>query len=167
MRNFLSYFIIASVLFVSCKVRYSFTGGEIPSEAKTVSVSYFQNNAPLAGPNVPQQFTEALKDLFIAQTKLNLVKDNGDLRFEGAITGYDVRPVALQGNDAAALNRLTLSVNVRYINSFDDMKNFEQNFSRFVDFPSTTDIASNEESLIGEINKQLVQDIYDRSFGNW
>ncbi|MFN3343281.1 MAG: LPS assembly lipoprotein LptE, partial [Flavobacteriales bacterium] len=97
----------------------------------------------------------------------NLVKDNGDIRFEGAITGYDVRPVALQGNDAAALNRLTLSVNVRYINSFDDKKNFEQNFSRFVDFPSTTDIASNEESLIGEINKQLVQDIYDRSFGNW
>jgi hypothetical protein len=153
--------------FYSCKVRYSFTGGEIPPEAKTVSVSYFQNNAPLAGPNVSQQFTEALKDLFIAQTKLDLVRDNGDLRFEGSVTAYDVRPVALQGNDAAALNRLSMIVSVRYINTFDEKKNFEQNFSRFVDYPSTTDLASNEESLVGEINRQLVQDIYDRSFGNW
>lgn len=151
----------------SCKVNYSFTGADIPADAKTVSVAFFQNNAPLAGPNVSQQFTEALKDLFIAQTRLDLVSSNGDLRFEGAITGYDVRPMAIQGNDAAALNRLSMSVMVRYTNTLDEKKNFEQSFSRFVDFPSTTDLSSNEESLVGEINQQLVQDIFDRSFGNW
>jgi len=151
----------------SCSVKYSFTGADIPQEAKTVSVAFFQNNAALAGPNVPQLFTESLKDIFISQTKLNLVRQNGDLQFEGAITGYDVRPMAIQGNDAAALNRLTMTVNVRYVNQFDSKKNFEQNFTRFVDFPSTTDLTSNEESLVGEVNRQLVQDIFDRSFGNW
>lgn len=164
MRIFLFILIIA---FQSCSVKYSFTGADIPQEAKTVSVAFFQNNAALAGPNVPQLFTESLKDIFISQTKLNLVRQNGDLQFEGAITGYDVRPMAIQGNDAAALNRLTMTVNVRYVNQFDSKKNFEQNFTRFVDFPSTTDLTSNEESLVGEVNRQLVQDIFDRSFGNW
>ncbi|MBX7093329.1 MAG: hypothetical protein K1X56_01295 [Flavobacteriales bacterium] len=164
MRIFLFILIIA---LESCSVKYSFTGADIPQEAKTVSVAFFQNNAALAGPNVPQLFTESLKDIFISQTKLNLVRQNGDLQFEGAITGYDVRPMAIQGNDAAALNRLTMTVNVRYVNQFDSKKNFEQNFTRFVDFPSTTDLTSNEESLVGEVNRQLVQDIFDRSFGNW
>lgn len=161
------YWFLFFLLLSACKVNYSFTGADIPSDAKTVSVAAFQNNAPLAGPNVSLLFTESLKDLFIAQTRLNLVKSEGDLHFEGAIVGYDVRPMAIQGNDAAALNRLTITVSVRYVNTLDEKKNFEQNFSRFVDFPSTTDLSSNEESLVGEVNKQLVQDIFDRSFGNW
>jgi hypothetical protein len=152
---------------MGCKVNYSFNGGSIPSEAKTVSVAFFTNTAPLAGPNVSQQFTESLKDLFIAQTKLGLVSSNGDLQFEGNITGYDVRPVNIQGNETAAMNRLSITVRVRYVNSFNEKDNFEQSFSRFVDFESSVDLSSNEESLVSEVNKQLVQDIYDRAFGNW
>jgi hypothetical protein len=143
------------------------TGGSIPPEAKTVSVSFFQNNAPLANPTISQSFTESLKDVFISQTRLNLVPLSGDLQFSGAITGYDIRPVAIQGNETAALNRLTVTVSVRYVNTLNEKQNFEQSFSRFVDFPSATELSSNEESLISEVNKQLIQDIYDRSFGNW
>lgn len=161
-------FLLISLLFLlSCKVNVTFTGADIPANAKTVSVLYFQNNAALAGPVVAQSMTEALKDIFISQTRLNLVASNGDLQYEGTITGYDVRPVAVQGNETAALNRLTITVRIKYVNTFDDKKNFEQNFSRFTDFSSSLDLASNEESLVGEVNKQLVQDIFDKSLGNW
>lgn len=155
------------LVLTSCKVQVSFTGIDIPEQAKTVSVSYFQNTASLAGPTVSQNFTESLKDVFISQTRLNLVNSSGDLHYEGSVTGYDIRPVALQGNETAALNRLTITVSVKYVNSFDEKKNFEQNFSRFVDFSSTLDLSSNEESLVSEVNKQLVQDVFDRSLGNW
>lgn len=152
---------------ISCKVQMSFSGIDVPAEAKTVSVSYFQNNASLAGPTVSQNFTESLKDIFISQTRLNLVSNNGDLHYEGTINSYDIRPVALQGNETAALNRLSIGVTVKYVNKFDEKKNFEQNFSRFVDYSSSLDLSSNEENLVNEVNKQLVQDIFDRSLGNW
>ncbi len=169
MRNPIRLLLFASLLLgvSSCKVQYTFTGADIPANANTVSVAFFQNNAPLANPNTGQQFTEALKDLFIAQTRLELAANNGDLRYEGSITGYDVRPVAIQGNETASLNRLTITVNVKYTNTLDEKKNFEQSFSRFADFPSSSDISSVEEGLITEIHKQLVQDVFDRSLGSW
>jgi len=160
-------YLFLSGLFISCKVKYSFTGADIPLEAKTVSVGFFQNNAPLANPTLSQTFTESLRDIFISQTKLNLVPVNADLQFEGSITGYDIRPVAIQANETASLNRLTITVSVQYKNSFDEKKNFDQNFTRFADYSSTEQLSSVEEGLISEINKQLVQDIFDRSFGNW
>lgn len=167
MNKFFGFFLVLLLITTSCKVQVSFTGIDVPADAKTVSVSYFQNNSSLAGPTVSQNFTESLKDIFISQTRLNLVNQNGDLHYEGSISSYDIRPMALQGNETAALNRLSIGVTVKYVNRLDEKKNFEQSFSRFVDFPSTLDLSSNEESLVSEVNKQLVQDIFDRSLGNW
>ena len=166
-RTLVILFLFLTGIFSSCKVKYSFTGADIPQEAKTVSVGFFQNNAPLANPTLSQTFTESLRDIFISQTKLSLVVINADLQFEGSITGYDVRPVAIQANETASLNRLTITVNVIYKNTFDEKKNFEQNFTRFADYSSAEQLSTVEEGLISEINKQLVQDIFDRSFGNW
>ena len=103
----------------------------------------------------------------LQQTRLDLLKKNGDLKFDGEIVGYDVQPIAVQGDETSALNRLTITVKVRYTNTFDRDKDFELNFSRFADYESTNDLASVEEALILEINDQLTQDIFDRSLGNW
>jgi hypothetical protein len=95
------------------------------------------------------------------------MKQNGDLQFEGAITDYNVAPVAIQSNDQAANNRLTITVNVKYTNKFDLTKNFEQSFSRFADFKANTSISSQEDVLLTEINRQLTEDIFNRAFNNW
>lgn len=155
------------LLLYSCKIRYSFTGADIPEEAKSVSVALFVNNAGLANPNLPMRITETLKDQILAQSKLYMVQSNGDLQFSGIITSYDIKPVAVQANDNAGLNRLTITVNVSYTNKFDEKKNFTQSFSRFSDYSSTQDLSSVEDNLITEINKMLVQDIFDRAFSNW
>ena len=101
----------------------------------------------------------------LQQTRLDLQKKNGDLKFEGEIIGYDVQPIAIQGDETSALNRLTMTVKVRYTNTFDREKDFVLNFSRFADYQSSNDLASVEETLIQEINDQLTQDIFDRSPG--
>lgn len=143
------------------------TGADIESEVQTVSVSFFQSNAALAHPNTGQLFTESLKDVMMNQTRLQLVADKGDIRYEGNITGYDVRPIAISGNETATLNRLTISVQVKYTNTKNEKKNFENTFTRFADFESTEQLSSIEENLIRQINDQLVQDIFDKSLSNW
>lgn len=148
-------------------MNYSFSGASIPPEAKTVSVQYFQNVASLAPPTLSQTFTEALRDKLSSQTRLALISKAGDLSFEGSITSYSATPIAIQSTDQAALNRLTITVNVKYICSFDEKKNFEQSFSRFADYSSTQSLAAVEDQLIREINEQLVQDIFNRALNNW
>jgi hypothetical protein len=149
-----------------CKSGYTFLGGSL-GDAKTVSIKVFPNNAPLIQPTLSQAFTEALRDLFISQARLNLVTEGGDFHFEGAITNYAVAPVAITGNQTAALNRLTISVNVRFTNKLDDTKSFDQTFSRFADWQSSIPLASVEQELISDINKQLVQDVFNKAVINW
>ena len=153
-------------LFQACGI-YSFTGASIPPQAKTISVQYFPNNSPTVVPMLSQLFTESLKEKFSNQTSLDLIPKNGDLQFEGEITNYQVTPVAIQGNDQAALNRLTITVNVRFQNKYAEAQNFETSFSRFVEFPSSQSLDAVQQSLIEEINTALCEDIFNKSVANW
>lgn len=151
----------------SCKPSVSLSGATIPVEAKTVSVGFFTNNTTLGAPSLSQRFSERLKDMISQQTNLALVARNGDLQFEGYIADYVVAPVAIQENDQAKLDRLTITVKVVYINKFDATKNFDQNFTRFADFSSTESIASKEPQLVSEIYRQITEDVFNRAFNNW
>lgn len=95
------------------------------------------------------------------------MKDNGDLKFEGTIIDYNVAPVAIQSNDQAANNRLTVTVNVKYFNKFDEAKNFDLNFTRFADYPTSSSLSAQEDALLTEINRQLTEDIFNKAFNNW
>jgi outer membrane lipopolysaccharide assembly protein LptE/RlpB len=165
--SFFAFYLLTFALFSSCKIHYSLSGASIPPEAKTVSVQYFQNNASLAPPILSQAFTESLRDKLSSQTRLSLTTKGGDLAFEGSITGYSTAPIAVQSSDQAALNRLTITVNVKYTCAFDEKKNFEQSFTRYSDYPSTKSLSTEEDRLIKEINEQLIQDIFNRALNDW
>lgn len=150
-----------------CKTKYSFTGASIAPDVKTVSVKFIANNAPLASPILSQVFTEALRDIFITQTNLKLKETDGDLALEGEITGYQTQPTAILGNETAARNRLTITVNIRFNNTKDETQKFEQSFSRYADFNANQQLSAVENQLIKEINTQLAQDIFNRAVSNW
>lgn len=152
---------------MSCRMSYSFTGASIPVQAKTISIEYFPNQAPIVVSSLSQVLTEALRDRFTAQTPLNLVPGNGDLHIEGYITGYSTQPVAIQGNEQAALNRLTVTVKVKFTNKFDEKANFEQTFSRFEDYPFTANLNAVQDGLIQQIVDALVDDIFNKAVVNW
>jgi len=162
---FIAFFILFA--FTGCKVNYSFTGGNIDPKIKTISIQYFPNNASIVQPTLSQAFTETLRDKFSSQTKLTLINKGGDLNIDGSITGYFTQPVAIQGNETAALNRLTITVNVKFSNKSDEKQNFEQTFSRFEDFQSSQSLSSVEETLIKDINEALVEDIFNKAVVNW
>ncbi|CAM4256686.1 Lipopolysaccharide-assembly [Pedobacter westerhofensis] len=152
----------------SCSVKLN--GISIPGEMKTITVLFFENNAPLVVPTLSQDFTEALKNRIRTQTRLNIVTSDAQAVFEGRITGYDIRPVALQNNNnpSAGANRLTIKVSVKYTNNINPKLSFEESFERYKDFPvgtTTFDIA--QIQLIKDINVMLIEDIFNRAFAQW
>lgn len=159
--------ILALLLSGGCTVNYSLSGGSVPASAKTLSVASLDARAPLCSPQSAQNITEAVRDLMQSQTPLTLTRTDGDIAYEGAITGYDVQPVAIQANETAALNRLTITVNIQYTNKADSKADANFTISRFADYSSTQDLSTVEDALVQDIGKQLAQDIFDRTLGNW
>ncbi|MDD2634049.1 MAG: LptE family protein [Bacteroidales bacterium] len=164
------YFSIICANFValnSCTGGYSFTGADIDANIKTITIEYFQNRASLVQPNLSNVFTETLKDKFVSQTNLELINYNGDLKLQGEITNYNVTAQSFQGNETAALNRLSITVRVKYTNSIEPDKNFDTSFSRYADFESSQSLSAVETSLIQEISEELVIDIFNKAVANW
>lgn len=151
----------------ACKVNYSFTGAPIPENIKTFTVKPFTINAANAPAPYGQQFAEALKDRILTRTKLTLQNSQSDVLFEGRITAYSVNPIAIQNNEQAAQNRLSVSVQVSFLNTKDPKNSFEQSFTRFTDYDAAQNLSTVETQLLEEINEQLTIDIFNKAFNNW
>jgi hypothetical protein len=159
-------FIFPLLMLSGCGI-YSFSGASIPPDAKTLSVIYFPNKAPIVQPMLSKNITEALQDKFRSESSLSVIQRNGDLAIEGEITGYDTQPIAIQGNQIAALNRFTLTVNVRFRNKFDEKANFESSFSRYRDYNSSQSLSAVELTLLPSMLEEIVQDIFNKCVVNW
>ncbi|MBJ2173370.1 LptE family protein [Aureibaculum sp. A20] len=150
----------------SCNI-YSFTGGST-GDAKTIQIDYFPNNAILVEPTLSQKFTDALRDLFTRQTNLSLTTAGGDLYFEGEITDYKVIPITATADQAAAQNRLTIAVRVRFYNKLVEEDDFEKTFSFYSDFDANSQLIGGVlETALEEIFERLTQDIYNASVAKW
>ncbi len=156
------------LLSTSCfTVKYDTKGASIPPEAKTVSVQFFENRAPIIEPTLSQEFTIKLKDYIQSNTRLILVNGYGDLNFEGEITGYDTRPASISAGDIAAKNRFTITIKARYTDSFDAEKDWEMSFSRFEDYPAAESFETAKQNYTEEILNLLIEDIYNKAFVSW
>ena len=157
-------------LLAGCSVS-SFTGTNIDPEVKTISIATFQNNASNGPSFLAQRFTEDFKDYFQRNTTLKLVPSDGDLQFEGAITAYDFAPAAIQreGNvDQAGQNRLTIQVQVRFVNTKDPLQDLEQTFQSSDSFSATEDITTiNNDPRVRVITNNIITDVFNKSVANW
>ena len=168
----LMYCITASLLALAsgCTVKYSLSGASIPPDAKTFSVAYFPNNAPMVAPILSATLTDALVDKFSRQTRLTQVEEGGDFAFEGEITGYASTTASVSSNDYALQNRLTIRVRVRFTNAVDETMSFPaggREFSAYADYDSSRLLNEVEQELITQIVDQLVNDIFQASASNW
>lgn len=158
---------VCCLLTVACTGGYSFTGASIPPGAKTISVATFPNYAPTVNPQLSQKLTDELKQMFSNQTSLTVTQADGDLQLSGEIVGYETRASALSSSDEVSMNRLTIAVRVKFVNTIDPDADFEQQFSRFRDYAASQDFSAVESSLMGEIVTELCEDIFNKSVVNW
>jgi len=149
-----------------CSV-YNFTGtGKI--DAKTFQVNYFQNNASLIEPGIERTFTLELQEILQNQTNLNLTNSGGDLVYEGEIKDYRITPMTATADQLAAQNRLSITVNVRFINKKNPNDDFEKPFSFYYDFDGNQQLVGAKlTEALDVIFERITQDIFNASLAKW
>ena len=76
-------------------------------------------------------------------------------------------PIAVQDNDNASQNRLTISVKFELIVNEPEADKINFSATRFADFESNVNLASVESQLIDDINSQISQDVINKLLSNW
>ena len=164
-----TYYLLLSLIFITlhgCKI-YNFTGtGKI--DAKTFQVNFFQNNAELIEPGIDRRFTLELQDLIQNQTSLNLVKNGGDLTYEGEIVEYRVSPMTATADQQASQNRLKIRINVRFTNKNKEKDDFSKPFEFYYDYAANKQLnGAILNSALNEIFERITQDIFNESLAKW
>ena len=166
----ISYLLLVIIALLQQSCSYSFTGASIPLTMKTVSIQLFENNAPFVVPTLSLQLTEGLRERVRNQSRLNIIRSEADANFEGRITEYSNKPISVQANEqsSAGQERLTITVNVKYVNSITPKDSFEQSFTRYADYSlAGKTFQAQEQGLIKLINAKLAEDIFNKAFANW
>lgn len=167
MKKFL-FFVLLAMLLNACSLSYKFNGASIDySLTKTIMISEFPNQAPLVYPPLEQRFNEELKDLFTRSTRLQFVRQNADLEMEGEIVGYELTPLAVQEDSFASETRLTLTVRMRYRNNKQEGQDREQSISANRNFPADKMLTEVQDQLIGELVKEIVDQMFNATMSNW
>ena len=162
-----SYYIyLCLILLNGCSI-YSFSGASISEHTETVSIKYIRNEADLIEPQLSNRLTEALIQKCQTETNLTILETGADINFSGKIVQYEVQPIAIQNNETAAQNRLTIGVEINYINNTNNTDSFNQLFTQYADFNSNTNFSEVEETLNNLIVEEIVEDIFNKAFMNW
>ncbi len=143
--------------------------GSMPEEWKTFSVKTLENDAPNTPISYAALLSEKLKDGVQNNTRLllNPVVGKGEVSIEGKISSYTIIPVAIQEGDNSAKNRLTISVQFTIFITVPEEDKMTLTSTRFIDYDSNTDLASQEATLLDEISTQIVQDVINKLLSNW
>ncbi|MFO8233793.1 MAG: LptE family protein [Bacteroidales bacterium] len=169
MKYILSLAVFTSLLGLlnSCTVQYSMGGATIESDVQSLTIEDFSNRSPSGPSNLGQYFTNELKDKFQSQTDLSFVDNDGDLMFRGEITDYFTKPASVTGDETASETRLTITVNVNFVNQKHPDNNFETSFSHYEEFDADQNLSDVEDQLVEDILEKVVDDIFDKSVVNW
>ncbi len=150
----------------SCKI-YSFTGANLSPNVKSVTIDLLDNRAASAPASYAQILTEKLKLKMVTEANLKQVNADGDLHFSGYVTGYNVQALAPTAQVQTGVNRLNITVHIDFVNATDEKDKWGQEFTRYAEFPATELLSNRESQLIEEINKQLVDDIFNKALVKW
>ena len=146
---------------------YTFSGASISPEIKNIKISYFTNEAENFKANLDRDITQKLTDFIIEQTDLSVNNDNYEIEINGKITSYDITPISISSNDFANQNRLSISVNIDFKNYINEKENYNQKFTRYVDYKSDQNIEEIESELNDQIIEEICIDIFNKTFVNW
>ena len=126
------------------------------TKVKTISIADFQNRAEYV-----------MKDMFIQQTRLQLVNSGGDLEIDGEITGYNQYNESVDASGYSSKVKVTLTVNVRYTNNTNHEEDFEQQFSAFQTYDSSKLLTEVQDQLITLMVKDIAEQIFNATVANW
>lgn len=156
------------IILVACSISYKFNGSSINyDKVKTISIATFPIKSDYVYIPLATRFNEGMKDIFIRQTRLQLVNRNADLEIDGEITGYNQYNQAVAADGYSSETKLTITVNVRFVNNTNHEEDFEQQFTAFRTYPSTQLLTAVQDGLIDEMTKEITDQIFNATVANW
>lgn len=166
----LALFFVSFLLLTSCwPTSVGFKDGSIDPSWKYFSVETIKSEAANAPLNYAPLLTEELKDEIQNRTglKLNTGNHESQINITGNVIGYEIAPVAIQGNDNASKNRLTITAMFDIFITSPEEDMMQVRASRFADYDATQDLGSIETNLYEEVNRQIIQDVINELLSNW
>ena len=162
-----------ALLLAGCGV-YSFSGASIPARLQTVAVPLAELRAAGGPPALDQLLTEALVDRFADRSRLSLEPDEAeaDAVVRAVIERYSVTPVAVTGENVAALNRVTVAVRVVVEDRVGDEADgtpgelLARTFSASSDFDPAAGLAG-EADAVAEAIAQIARDAFTAATSDW
>ena len=158
------------VILLACTVSYKFNGASINyDKVKTISIADFPIKSAYVYQPLANKFNDDLKDIFTRQTRLQLVRNaNADLQIEGEITGINVYNEAVSADGLSSKAKVTVTVNVRFVNNTNHAEDFEQQFSAFrSDLDPNSLLPNIPDATIAEITKEITDQIFNATVANW
>ncbi len=153
---------------MACTISYKFNGSSINYDiVKTIQIEDFPIKSAYVYAPLGTVFNDELRNIFIRQTRLQLVRANGDLQIEGEITGYNQYNEAVQADGYSSTTKLTITINVRFVNNTNHKEDFEQQFSAFRTYDSTQLLTAVQDPLIAEMVQEIVEQIFNATVANW
>jgi len=148
-------------------VKYSFTGTSINYDLiKSIQIDNVPNRAPYGWAPMEAMFNNKLQDLYANQTRLRLVKRNGDLHIAGEITGYDQYNKAVSADGFSSQVQLKMTVNIRFNNTKTN-QSWERVFSATSQYESTQQLSAVQEKCVTEMVQDLTDQIFNATVADW
>ena len=158
--------LLAAFLCGGCGI-YSFSGTSIQPDVKSITIEPVENKAMKVNPSLASTLFEQMCDKYKKLTKLEQVEEEGDFNVKATIESYQVSAAAVTANEVAALNRLTVTVKVKFVNEKHPEENFEKSFAAYEDYDSTNSLDAVEAQLCDTIVEKLIEDIFNATVANW
>ncbi len=157
-----------SLCLASCVVSYKFNGASIDyNVVKSITLETFVNRSPYQWAPMAPMFNESLSDIYVKQTKLKQIKDGGDLRLSGEITGYDQINKSISADGYSSMVQLKMTVKVHFENNTNHKEDFDRDFSATREYDSKQQLSAVQEDLVQQMIDEIVDQIFNATVANW
>ena len=146
---------------------YSLKGISIDPSVNTYYVENFIKIDDTAPIDIEVTFAELLRANVRTESRLRYTETEPDVTFSGSITSFNVSAEAPSNNTTVDLNKLTISVQVKYASSKNEKDGWNKNYSQFRTYSSATDLQTIQDELIREIFNQITESVFNDAFANW
>ena len=161
--------LVATVVTLSsCLISYRFNGASIDySKTQSISIADFPNNAAMVNPNLSNNLSEGIRDIYSRQTRLQILRRGGDMELEGEIVDYALTPMAISADNLSAETKLTITIKVRFTNNKAPEESFEKTYSAYQTFDSSRLLTDVQDELCATMITELAENIYNDTVAKW
>lgn len=150
-------------------VQYSFTGTSIPSDVRTIYISFFPDNSQSGLGDLTDRINQALVNRFVNQSRLSLTsnEDSADSTLEGAIQTYTNRPFSIGGDQQANINEIQIVVRAEFRFAKDDEPIYSKTFTGSGTYNVQEDPVDGEIAAAEEALQEIAESAFNDAVSTW